>query len=146
MLYVKRRSKYSPSDGANVIWYEPTPVQTTSNQSEVLIPGKLEVYEGSSATLNWSYSLSSTFASADLQFNGASIVVILSNGKAGPVSASFQERLTVKSTQQSVSLLISKVTTGEDRSKGEFICELRDVSGAKWRRTIQVQVVGKLKS
>ena len=146
MLYVKRRSKYSPSDGANVIWYEPTPVQTTSNPAEVLIPGKLEVDEGSSATLNWSYSLSSTFASADLHFNGASIVVILSNGQAGPVNARFQQRLTVKSTQQSVSLLISKVTTGEDRSKGEFICELKDVSGAKWRRGIQVQVVGKLKS
>ena len=88
----------------------------------------------------------STFASARLQFNGASIVIILSNGQVGPVYASFRQRFTVKSTQQSVSLLISKVTTGEDSSRGEFICELSDVSGAKWRRGIQVQVVGKLES
>ena len=146
LLYIKRQSKYFSSDGTVVTWYEPTPVQTTSNPAEVLIPGKLQVNEGSSATLNWNYSLSSTFVSAHLQFNGASIVLILSNGQAGPVNARFQQRFTVKSTQQSVSLLISKVTTGEDRSRGEFICELSDASGAKWRRGIQVQVVGKLKS
>ena len=146
MLYIKRRSKYSPSDGANVTWYEPTPLQTTSNPAEALISGRLQVNEGSSATLNWSYSLSSKFVSARLQFNEASIVLILSDGQAGLVYASFRQRFTVKSTQQSVSLLISKVTTGEDTSKGEFICELSDVSGVKWRRGIQVQVLGKLKS
>ena len=76
----------------------------------------------------------------------AIIVLILSDGQAGPVNDSLRQRFTVKSTQQSISLLISKVTTGEDSSKGEFICELTDVTGAKWRRAIQVQVVGKLKS
>ena len=146
MLYIKRRSKYSPSDGASVTWYEPTPLQTSSNPAEALIPGKLQVYEGSSATLNWNYSLSSMFVSARLQFNGANVVLVLSDGQAGPVNASFRQRVTVKSTQQSISLLISKVTTGEDKSKGEFSCELTDVSGVKWRRAIQVQVVGKLKS
>ena len=110
----------------------------------MLIPGRLQINEGSSATLNWSYSLSLTFVSAQLQFNGANIVLILSNGQAGPVTESFRQRFTVKSTRQSVSLLISKVTTGEDKSKGEFSCELTDVNGAKWRRGIQVQVVGKL--
>ena len=146
MLYIKRRSKYSPSDGVSVTWYEPTPVQTSSNPAEALIPGKLHVYEGSSVTLNWSYSLSSTFVSARLQFSGADIVIILSNGQAGPVNVSFRQRFTVKSTQQSISLLISKVTSDEDRSRGEFGYELSDASGAKWRRAIQVQVVGKLKS
>ena len=146
MLYIKRRSKYSPSDGVSVTWYEPTPVQTTLDPTEVLTPGKLQVYEGSSATLHWNYSLSSTFVSARLQFNGASIVVILSNGQAGPVNASFRQRFTVSSTLQSISLLISKVTTADDRSRGEFSCELSDLSGGKWRRGIQVQVVGKLKS
>ena len=146
MLYIKRRSKYSPSDGASVTWYEPTPVQTTLNPAEALIPGKFLVYEGSSATLKWNYNLSSAFVSASLQFNMAIIVLILSDGQAGPVNDSLRQRFTVKSTQQSISLLISKVTTGEDSSKGEFICELTDVTGAKWRRAIQVQVVGKLKS
>ena len=146
LLYIKRRSKYSPSDGASVTWYEPTPVKTTLDPAEALIPGKLQVNEGSSATLNWKYSLSSTFVSARLLLNGASIVVVLSNGQAGPVNASFRQRFTVNSTQQSISLLISKVITADDRSRGEFICELSDLSRAKWRRGIQVQVVGKLKS
>ena len=96
--------------------------------------------------MKWNYSLSSTLIYARLQFNGASIVVILSNGHAGPVNFSFRQRFSVISTPQSVSLLISKVTTADDRSNGEFSCELNDLSAAKWRRTIQVQVVGKLKS
>ena len=95
--------------------------------------------------MNWSYSLSSTLVSARLQFNGAGIVVILSNGQAGPVNASFQ-RFNVSSTPQSVSLLISEVTTADDRSNGEFSCELSDLNAAKWRRAIQVEVKGKLKS
>ena len=114
--------------------------------AEALTPGKLQVNEGSSATLYWNYSLSSTLASARLLFNRAGIVVILSNGQAGPVNASFQQRFSVRSTPQSVSLLISRVTTADDRSNGVFSCELSDVSGAKWRRAIQVQVVGELKS
>ena len=96
--------------------------------------------------MNWNYSLSSTLVSARLRFNWAGIVVLLSNGQAGPVNASFQQRFSVSSTPQSVSLLISKVTTAEDRSNGEFSCELSDLNVAKWRRAIQVQVVGKLKS
>ena len=114
--------------------------------AEALIPGKLQANEGSSATLNWNYSLSSTFVSGRLLFNGAGIVVILGNGKPGPVNASFQQRFSVSSTPQRVSLLITNVTTADDRSNGEFSCELGDLSAAKWRRAIQVHVVGKLKS
>ena len=39
-------------------WFEPTPSKTTSDPNEVLPPGIVQVYEGSSVTLNWSYSLS----------------------------------------------------------------------------------------
>ncbi|XP_066024448.1 fibroblast growth factor receptor 1-A [Pocillopora verrucosa] len=60
---------------------------------------------------------------------------------AGPVNASFRKRFSVSSTPQSVSLLISKVNTADDWSNGEFSCELNDLSAAKWRRAIQVQVV-----
>ena len=134
-----------PLDGATVKWYEPTPVKTTSNPAEALTPGKLHVYEGSSAILNWNYSLS-TLILTRLKFNGAGIVVIPSNGQAGPVNSSFRQRFSVSSTPQSVSLLISKVTTADDKSIGEFTCELTDIADTEWRRAIQVQVVGKLKS
>lgn len=96
--------------------------------------------------MNWSYSFSSTLVSIRLQFNGAGIVVILPNGQAGPVNASFQQRFNVSSTPQSVSLWISEVTTADDRSNGEFGCELTDLSDGRWRRAIQVHVKGKLKS
>ena len=106
----------------------------------------LQFYEGSSAALNWSYSLSSSLLSAVVLYNGSGIVGISSNGQAGPVNSNFRQRFSVSSTPQSVSLLISKVTTADDKSVGEFSCEVSDLNGDKWRRAIQVQVVGKLKS
>ena len=81
-----------------------------------------------------------------MRFKGVFIVKVLSTGQAGPVNASLRQRFSVSSTPQSVSLLISKVTTVDDKSNGEFSCELDDLPGATWRRAIQVQVVGKLKS
>ena len=95
--------------------------------------------------LHYYYYLHSLF-SALLQFDGDGIVVISSNGQAGPVSSNFRQRFSVSSTPQSVSLLISKVTTADDKSIGEFSCELTDLGADKWRRAIQVQVTGKLKS
>ena len=95
--------------------------------------------------MNWKYNLSSTLVSVKVRFNEAIIVVILSNGQAGRVNASFRQRFTVSSTPQSVSLLTSEVTTADDKSNGEFSCELNDLDGDSWRRVIQVQVVGKLK-
>ena len=38
------------------------------------------------------------------------------------------------------------MTIVDDKSIGEFSCELNDFDATKWRRAIQVQVVGKLKS
>ena len=96
--------------------------------------------------MNWNYSLTSSLVSALLQFDGVGIVVLSSNGQAGPVSSNFRQRFSVSSTLQSVSLVISKVTTADDKSIGEFSCELTDLDADKWRRAIQVQVTGKLKS
>ena len=45
--------KYSPSDGGSVTWHEPTPAWTTSNPAELLPPGIVQVYDGSSVMLNW---------------------------------------------------------------------------------------------
>ena len=94
--------------------------------------------------MNWNYSLSSVLTSVHLRFKGVFIVAVLPTGQAGPVNASFRQQFSVSSTLQSVSLLISKVTTVDDKSNGEFSCELNELAGAKWRRAIQVQVVGKL--
>ena len=90
--------------------------------------------------------MSAALTSVHIRFKDVFIVAVLPTGQAGPVNAGFRPRFSVSSTPQSVSLSISKVTTVEDMSNGEFSCELNDLAGAKWRRAIQVQVVGKLKS
>ena len=112
----------------------------------MLTPGKVQFREGYFAALNWSYSLSSGLLSAVLQFNGSGIVGISSNGEVGSINSNFRQRFNVSSTPQSVSLLISEVTTTDDKSVGEFSCEVSDLNGDKWRRAIEVQVIGKLES
>ena len=140
--------KYSPSDGGSVTWYEPSPVSATSNTAEVLPPGIVQVYEGSSATMNWNFSLSVGLGLGFIiKFNTVGIVNIGRDGSAaGPIRAEFQKRFNVSATPQTASLSISPVTIADDKSNGEFSCELNDANGDTWKRAIQVHVLGKLES
>ena len=104
------------------------------------------MYEGSSAALNWSYSLTSGLVLGVIRFKTDGIVIIQNDGSAGVVTAPFQERFRVNSALGRVSLFISPVSTADDKSFGEFSCELTDSTGASWRRAIQVQVIGKFKT
>ena len=148
MFLFKCDLKYSPSDGGSVTWYEPSPVRTTSNTAEVLPPGIVQVYEGSSATLNWNFSLSVGLGLGFvIKFNYDGIVSFRADGSAaGPINAEFQKRFSVSATPQSASLSISPVTIADDKSNGEFSCELNDANSDAWKRAIQVQVIGKLES
>ena len=123
-------------------------MRTTSNQTEVLSPGIVQVYEGSSATLNWNFSLSVGLGLGfSIKFNAITIVSIKKDGSpASSINAEFQERFHVSATPQSASLSISPVTIADDKSNGEFSCELFDANSNTWKRAIQVQVIGKLES
>ena len=138
--------KYSPSGGGSVTWHEPTPARTTSNTAEVLPAGIVQVYEGSSVTLNWSYSLTLGLSLGVIRFKTDSLVRINADGSAGAVKAKFQKRFSASSTPGRASLLISPVTVADDMANGEFICELIDSNPNSWKRVIQVQVIGKLKT
>ena len=140
--------KYSPSDGGSVTWYKPSPVSATSNTAEVLPPGIVQVYEGSSVTLNWNFSLSVGLGLGFvIKFDTVGIVSIGRDGSAaGPIRAEFQKRFNVSATPQTASLSISPVTIADDKSNGEFSCELNDANGDTWKRAIQVHVIGKLES
>ena len=123
-------------------------MRTTSNTAEVLPPGVEQVYEGSSATLNWNFNVSVGLGLGFvIKFNSIGIVIIRADGSAaGPIRAEFQKRFSVSATPQSASLSISPVTIADDKSNGEFSCELGDANGNTWKRAIQVHVVGKLDS
>ncbi|XP_022795755.1 hemicentin-1-like isoform X2 [Stylophora pistillata] len=134
------------TDGGSVTWYEPTPAKTTSNQNEVLPPGRLQVYEGSSAVLQWNFSLTSNIGFTFIKFKGATVVTIRSDGKAGDVSANFTGRLSVlSSTKQTAALSISRVIFADDKANGEFTCEVLTLSNERWKRAIQVQVLAPVK-
>ena len=121
---------------------------TTSNKSEVLPTDIVPVHEGSSVTLNWNFSLSLGLGLGFvIKFNDNGIVNIRTDGSAaGPLKAEFRKRFSVSATPQSASLSISPVTRDDDKSNGEFICELNDANADTWKRAIQVQVVGELES
>ena len=140
--------KYSFSDGGSVTWYEPSPVMTTSNKTEVLLTDIVPVHEGSSVTLNWNFSLSLGLGLGFvIKFNDDGIVNIRADGSAaGPIKAEFRKRFSVSATPQSASLSISPVTLADDKSNGEFCCELNDANSDTWKRAIQVHVRGKLES
>ena len=138
--------KYSPSDAQSVTWHEPAPARTTSNPAEKLSPGIVQVYEGSSVTLNWSYSLTSSLRFGVINFNADSIFTINADGSADPVAAQFQERFNVSSNTGKASLFISPVTVADDKAYGEFRCELIDSIPNTWKRAIQLEVIGKFKS
>ena len=111
----------------------------------MLPPGIVQVYEGSSVTLNWSYSLAfGLVLGGIIRFNGDGIVFIRSDGQVGAVYANFQERLNVSSTLGRTSLFIFNVNVADDKANGEFSCVLIDSNFNNWKRAIQVQVIGKL--
>ena len=110
-------------------------------------PGIELVNEGSSATLNWGYSLTAGLGLGGfIKFNDYIIVSIRADGSAGPVNAKFQKRFSLNSTLGRASLFISPVTVADDKANGEFRCELIDSTPETWKRAIQIQVTGKLKS
>ena len=138
--------KCPSSDGQKVTWHEPTPARTTSDPTEKLTPGIVQVYEGSSVTLNWSYTLTSSLRFGVINFNTVAVVTIKADGSADPVAAKFQERFNVSSTTGKASLFISPVTIGDDKAYGEFRCDLFDSVPSTWKRTILLEVIGKFKS
>ena len=114
----------------------------------MLPPGIVQVYEGSSATMNWNFSLPVGLGLGFIiKFDTLGIVFIRKDGSAaGPIRAEFQKRFSVSATPRSASLSISPVTIADDKSNGEFSCELNDANGDTWKRAIQVHVIGKLES
>lgn len=119
-------------------------MKTTTHPYEVLSPGIVQVLEGSSVALNWNYSLPLGFFMAMIKFNGDGIALISAGGLVA-LNTHFQERFNVSSTLGRASLFIYNVTVADDKTNGEFTCELLD-SNDIWKRAIQLEVIGELES
>ena len=104
------------------------------------------VNEGSSVTLNWNYSLTAGLLGGVINFNNSRIVLIKGDGSPESIDPRFQERFSGSSTLGRASLFISTVTVADDKANGVFKFELIDSDTLKWKRAIQVQVIGKLES
>ncbi|CAH3161356.1 unnamed protein product [Pocillopora meandrina] len=76
-----------------------------------------------------------------IKFNGDGIAMISAGGLVGALNAHFQERFNVSSTLGRASLFIYNVTVADDKTNGEFSCELLDSNADIWKRAIQVEVI-----
>ena len=102
-------------------------LQLGQHQIQLKCSPLVQVYEGSSATLNWNFSLSVGLGLGFfIKFNANGIVSIRADGSAaGPIRAEFQKRFSVSTTPKSASLSISPVTIADDKSNGEFSCVVK---------------------
>ncbi|XP_066025263.1 uncharacterized protein [Pocillopora verrucosa] len=130
-----------PTDGQIITWHEPTPAQTTENAAEKMSPAVVQVYEGSSVTLNWTFNLTSKLRFGVIYFNTDAICTVNAAGVVDSAADKFQQRFNVSSTTGKVSLFISPVTVGDDRANGEFRCELIDSIPKTWKRAILLEVI-----
>ena len=91
-------------------------MRTTSDTAEVFPSAIVQVYEGSSVTLNWNFNVSVGLGLGFvIKFNTVGTVYIRADGStAGPIKAEFQKRFSVRATPQSASLSISPVTIADD--------------------------------
>ena len=131
-------------DGDSVTWYEPPPVQTSSDPA-VFHTANQQLREGSTnAALNWNFSLTQdlNLIVVTIKFNEVPIATLVPSGPAAPASG-YEGRFNVSWISQSATLVIFNVT---DDDTGLFSCELNTFQGATnkvWKRKIQVKVVGK---
>ncbi|XP_022807861.1 MAM domain-containing glycosylphosphatidylinositol anchor protein 2-like [Stylophora pistillata] len=132
------------ADGTQITWFEPLPVETARSASDMFAPNVSRHYDGQAATLLWNLSLSQDLSllSVDIYFNSDIIVKLLPNGGSGEIAAAFRDRFRVNwNPPGRVALVISKVTSADDKVNGTFSCVVSTLSNGNWRRRIQVEVV-----
>jgi len=136
----------SISDGAGITWYEPPPVETITNEGEVRTVDR-NLTEGFMNKLTWNFSLAagSSIITVTIKLNAITTVAtyIQPLGKV-TVPQAFKNWFNLTWIPSNATLTIFNVTSDDN---GEFTCEVFSVgesSTATWKRSIQVNVLGKL--
>jgi len=132
------------TDAGSVAWYEPPPVETTSDANIELTADSRQLLKGSThVQLSWRFSVASNLnlIAVILALNSVDVATVVpSTGNAGPASG-FEGRFNVTGTSQRATLIIFNVTEDDD---GEFGCELNTFEGAQnkiFKRKMKVEVV-----
>lgn len=139
------------SDGTNVTWFEPPPVEVISDNKLVHYASNTTELPLASTniSLSWNFSLSSGlfFSSLQLKLNGEVIGLVPPEivGRPPQINSPFDQRFSLNwIPKEKVTLTIFNVTIDDN---GTFGCELTLfdlVSGSNvWKSIIPVQVLGK---
>ncbi|XP_020615552.1 neural cell adhesion molecule 2-like [Orbicella faveolata] len=132
------------TDGGNVTWYEPPPVETASDPGIELTAHSRQFLQGSThVQLSWNFSLTPdlSLSSVILRLNSVQVAaVVLLSGIAG-LSSGFEGRFNFTWISQRATLIIFNVTEEDD---GEFTCDLTTFQGVDqklWKRKMKVEVL-----
>jgi len=136
---------FNISDGGSITWYEPLPVETTSDVN-VYHTNSTQLLEGATnATLSWNFSLTPdlSFNSLSLEFNDEIIGGVLASGLAGLIDAVTERFNFIWIPKQKATLMIFNVNSNES---GTYDCVVNTEQGfdtKAWISKIQVDVVGR---
>ena len=133
------------SDAGSVTWYEPPPVETTSDVNTELTADGRQLRKGSTQVqLSWNFSLTPdlNLITVVLILNDATIATVVPSSGIAATQAGLEGRFNVTYISQRVTLIIFNVTEDDD---GEFGCRLNTFQGVQnklWERKMKVEVVG----
>ena len=133
------------SDGASVTWYEPPPVETTSDDSIELTAYSRQLLKGSTnAQMSWSFNLTPdlNLITVVLTLNSVNVATVVPISGNSGVASGFEGRFNVTWISQRATLIIFNVSEDND---GEFGCKLNTFQGAQniiWQRKMKVEVLG----
>ena len=133
------------SDGGSVTWYEPLPVETTSDDNIELTADSRQLLKGSThVQLSWDFTLTPdlNLNTVILSLNSVKVAAVLVSSATAGVQSGFEGRFNFTWISQRATLIIFNVTEDDD---GEFSCELSTFQGLVnkvWKRKMKVEVIG----
>ena len=132
-------------DAGSVTWYEPRPVETTSDVNTELTAESRLLFKGSTyAQMSWNFSLTPdlNLITIVLTLNSVDVATVVPSAGIAGIQSDFKGRFNVTWISQRVTLIIFNVTEDDD---GEFGCTINTFQGAQnkiWKRKMKVQVLG----
>ena len=141
----KNKKKNCVSDGGSITWYEPPPVHTVTDKSNVSAASRslIKGFPNEELSCNFSLTANLSVITVLLKFGESLVAAFVPSQQAPTVSQGYQSRLNATWVPNKLSLIFFNIT---DADQGKYTCEVISVGGSAqtWTRTIEVSLLGKV--
>ena len=135
------------SDGGSITWFEPPPFATVTEPFIISAANKSLIKGSPNEELSCNFSLTADLRiiTVSMKFGGRAAVTLVEKRQAPSVDPIFASRLNATWYLNKLTLILFNVTDAEE---GEYRCEVISFgrSAQTWVRTIQVSLLGKIRS